>query len=64
MPANDFAMIGVTCEDCGRTYELRDFLGEPDSHGSKPLQCPHCYALLGRTEQGDSDRITRHRRGF
>ncbi|MFC4360529.1 hypothetical protein ACFO0N_21490 [Halobium salinum] len=48
--------IIVVCDDCGRGYDWMDFRGERDPHGSRPIQCPNCYAYLGRTEQGTSSR--------
>ncbi|MFB6159702.1 MAG: hypothetical protein ABEJ61_00820 [Haloferacaceae archaeon] len=44
--------VVLTCADCGRGYSLGTVLGDSDAHGSRPLQCPNCYALLGRTRQG------------
>jgi DNA-directed RNA polymerase subunit RPC12/RpoP len=43
--------IVFICDDCGRGYEWVDFRGQKDTHGSRPIQCPNCYAYLGRTEQ-------------
>jgi hypothetical protein len=40
------------CEECGRGYSHSRFVGDPDRHGSRPIQCPNCYAYLGRTRQG------------
>ncbi|MFB6196192.1 MAG: hypothetical protein ABEI80_08460 [Haloplanus sp.] len=45
-------VVIVTCEECGRGYSHTEFLGEPDRYGARPVQCPNCYAYLGRTEQG------------
>ncbi|MFC6724386.1 hypothetical protein ACFQE1_08370 [Halobium palmae] len=49
--------IILTCDDCGRGYDWVDFRGRKDKHGSHPIQCPNCYALLGRTEHGESARL-------
>jgi len=48
-------VVIVTCEECGRGYAHTRFVGESDRHGSRPIQCPNCYAYLGRTEQGEDD---------
>ncbi len=44
-------VVIVTCEECGRGYSHTQFLGERDQYGARPVQCPNCYAYLGRTEQ-------------
>lgn len=41
----------IMCDDCQRGYPVGRFLGDRDQHGSRPLQCPHCYAIVGRTTQ-------------
>lgn len=45
-------VVIVTCEECGRGYSYTRFVGDADRHGARPIQCPNCYAYLGRTEQG------------
>jgi hypothetical protein len=49
---NHAVVIIVTCEECGRGYSHTRFVGDADCHGARPIQCPNCYAYLGRTEQG------------
>lgn len=47
--------IIISCPDCGRGYELADVLRERDSNGSRPMQCPHCHTLIGRTAHDATD---------
>ena len=45
----------ITCPDCGRGYDLVDFYTARDPHGARALQCPNCYALIGRTKHDAAD---------
>jgi hypothetical protein len=48
-------VVVMGCPDCGRGYSITDFRGERDRNGARPLQCPHCYALVGHTSQDASE---------
>lgn len=47
--------VVITCSDCGRAYDIVDFLCERDRNGARPLQCPNCYTLIGRTTHDAAD---------